>query len=250
VNSSQTKGRPAVLIDLFDTIVSCEWWTIPDLLSARLKVAPERIDEALNETRRARNTGILGGAQEDMRAVLQVLSLKYESPELEKELALMVERFFEDNGSFYPDTGRFLARIRGLGIKVCVVSNCSRTADSLIKRLRLRELVDEVILSYEVGACKPDADIYRMAISAVNADMAKTSYIDDNPAFCAGASAQGLRVFRVHRGDVADPARGMYPGLNNDLFREVSRIGQSRCEESPGPNGFALRNHEGYSASL
>jgi putative hydrolase of the HAD superfamily len=226
LNEPGTPQRnPAILIDLFDTIVSCEWRAVTKLLASYLQVEYELVDRALAETRRARNTGILGGAQADMRAVLQAFSPGRECPALEREMAAMLERFYVDNGLFYSDANRFLSAVRDAGIKVCMVSNCSRTADAMIKRLRLRDISDALILSYEVGACKPDPEIYRIAVSAVEADITRTSYIDDNPAFCDGASTQGLQAYRVHRDSPADTSPGVYPGLNDDLLREVSRIG-------------------------
>jgi HAD superfamily hydrolase (TIGR01509 family) len=93
----------------------------------------------------------------------------------------------------------FLAEIRSRGIPVGVVSNCARFAGPLVRRLRLADLVDAVVLSFEVGSYKPDPAIYRTALARLGADPAGTVFVDDQPGYCAGAAALGMRALTIAR---------------------------------------------------
>lgn len=63
------------------------------------------------------------------------------------------------------------------------------------------ELFPEAVLSYRVGAVKPQPPIYQHAIDTYGLDPTRTLYLDDLPANIAGGRAFG---FRCHQYDLAD----------------------------------------------
>jgi len=80
------------------------------------------------------------------------------------------------------------------GIRLVLLSN---TSECHFKRINtdypICQVFDQLILSYEVGACKPDLLIYQKALEAANCSKDECFYTDDIPEFIAGASKAGLK---------------------------------------------------------
>jgi putative hydrolase of the HAD superfamily len=93
--------------------------------------------------------------------------------------------------------------VRGLkarhGLKVVVVSNESRALNAhRIRAFGLDEFVDVFVSSCFVGARKPDAEIFRIALDVAQADAGRALFIDDTEMFVGVAAGLGVRGF-VHR---------------------------------------------------
>lgn len=77
--------------------------------------------------------------------------------------------------------------------KVVLLSNAmgSWLAD-ILRQKGLVELFDEIVLSSLVGLVKPEAEIYRLALSRADSQPSEAVFIDDNPKNVAGAGAVGI----------------------------------------------------------
>ena len=88
------------------------------------------------------------------------------------------------------------AEFRARGNRIAMLSN--GVAD-IICRVRaerhLEELFDAVIVSCEVGHCKPESDIYRMCIDRLAVPAAVTLFVDDRIENLRAAEDVGLRTF-------------------------------------------------------
>ena len=58
------------------------------------------------------------------------------------------------------------------------------------------------MLSCEVGSTKPYPEIYVTALDDLGVAAADAVFIDDQPAFCVGAQAVGVRPIQIARGGV------------------------------------------------
>jgi HAD superfamily hydrolase (TIGR01509 family) len=106
----------------------------------------------------------------------------------------LYERLLDPDGwQLYEDTLPTLAALRAAGVPVAVVSNIGFDLRTLGAQLGLADLVDEFVLSYEVGRCKPDPAIFLKACAALRADPERTLMVGDTPAD-AGAAAAGCSV--------------------------------------------------------
>lgn len=77
--------------------------------------------------------------------------------------------------------------------KVGLLTNAtSRLAEDL-EALGVEDDFDAVINSSEVGAAKPDADVYRAALKALDVVPAETVFVDDTSRHVEGANVAGLR---------------------------------------------------------
>ncbi|CAM3944745.1 HAD family hydrolase [Tsukamurella strandjordii] len=71
------------------------------------------------------------------------------------------------NWTIYPDTAAVLRAVRDAGLKVGVLSNIGYDIRPAFEREGIDGLVDEFVLSFEVGHVKPDAEIFRVASAAL-----------------------------------------------------------------------------------
>jgi HAD superfamily hydrolase (TIGR01509 family) len=90
----------------------------------------------------------------------------------------------------FADTGPTLRALREAGVPVAVVSNIGFDIRPMFRAWGLANLVDEWTLSYEVGRCKPDPEIFRIACAALGVDPRRALMVGDTPAD-AGAVAAG-----------------------------------------------------------
>lgn len=54
------------------------------------------------------------------------------------------------------------------------------------------ELLDETVLSYQMGALKPEPVMYRTIAERLGVDMSECLFIDDQQRYCDGATALGM----------------------------------------------------------
>jgi HAD superfamily hydrolase (TIGR01509 family) len=107
------------------------------------------------------------------------------------------------NTRLYDDTVPFLERLRSAGVLTALVSNCADTTRGQLTHLGIVPLVDAVVLSCEVGSMKPYPEMYVTALEELGVAAVDAVFIDDQPTFCVGAEAVGIRPIQIAR-DEAD----------------------------------------------
>ncbi|GGM24258.1 hydrolase [Dactylosporangium sucinum] len=107
--------------------------------------------------------------------------------------ALYDRLLIADGWQLYADTLSTLHALRSAGVPVAVVSNIGFDLRMLAEELGFAALVDEFVLSYEVGRIKPDPAIFYKACAALRADPERTLMVGDTPTD-AGAAAAGCSV--------------------------------------------------------
>ena len=105
-----------------------------------------------------------------------------------------------------------LARIHAADVPIAIVSNTGWDVRSAFVAHDLDQFVDEYVLSYEVGAVKPDARIFQTACDALGVAAAGCLMVGDDARADSGAVTLGLRVLLV-------PA--MPPGSDNGVDAAV-----------------------------
>jgi HAD superfamily hydrolase (TIGR01509 family) len=91
----------------------------------------------------------------------------------------------------YPDTADVLKGLHRQGIKTAVVSNIAFDIRPAFAAIGADEHIDEVVLSFEVGAVKPDAAIFEAALDRLGVDAANAVMIGDSDEADGGARAIG-----------------------------------------------------------
>ncbi|MGZ8620697.1 MAG: HAD family hydrolase, partial [Actinomycetota bacterium] len=143
-------------------------------------------------------TGANGSAEGDIAALVVACGLEPE-PAFVRKLTDLVSAHLDGHVHLYEDSLPALRGLRECWIRTAVVSTCDHFAGPLVEAIGLNDEVDALVLSYEVGAHKPDAAIYRAALNALGARPEQTVFVDDQPPYLDGASALGIDTRFIRR---------------------------------------------------
>jgi len=94
----------------------------------------------------------------------------------------------------YPDAGPTLAALRDDGVRIAVVSNVGFDLRAVFAGHGLAGLVDEWVLSCELGVMKPAAEIFTAALRQLGVAAADALMVGDNPRADGGAVDVGIRT--------------------------------------------------------
>jgi putative hydrolase of the HAD superfamily len=120
----------------------------------------------------------------------------------------------------YDDALPFLRDIRARGIKIAIVSNCSEHTRDLLESNGVAELADTLVLSCEVGAEKPAAQIFTYALDQLGVPARHALFVDDQPAYCAGAVDLGITAVQIVRGE----PDGKAPAPGTTVVRSLAEV--------------------------
>lgn len=79
-------------------------------------------------------------------------------------------------------------------VPVVLITNATSRLPDDLRRLGLEDAFDHIINSSAVGACKPDAAIFRAALAAVGVGPEQVIFIDDTPGHVEAARRVGLHA--------------------------------------------------------
>jgi HAD superfamily hydrolase (TIGR01509 family) len=97
----------------------------------------------------------------------------------------------------YPDTAEVLKGLHRQGIKTAVVSNIAFDVRPAFRAIGATDDVDAFVLSYEVGAIKPDAAIFQTALSRLGVRAERAVMVGDSDEADGGARAVGCGFILV-----------------------------------------------------
>lgn len=187
----------ACLIDVYDTILRSQFEERLRALAAFAGVEPADWLEAWMKTRTERDRGKISVAGSIAQALL-ACGIEPE-PGLVDELTRKDAELLRERVLVFGDTVPFLTGLRANGVRIALVSNCGDTTRQLLDYLGVIPLADSVILSCEVGSMKPAPEIYVSALEDLGVAAADAVMIDDQPSFCVGAEAVGVRAIQIVR---------------------------------------------------
>jgi HAD superfamily hydrolase (TIGR01509 family) len=195
-----TAGASACLVDVYDTILRSVFVERVTTLADSLGVSVEDWLAELEKTRLDRDRGKLTTAAAYDQA-LRGLGIE-PAPGQVDDLLRRDAEFSRAHTRLFGDTVPFFEWLRSQGILIALVSNCADTTRGLLEYLGVLPLVDAVVLSCEVGSAKPSPEIYVTALADLGVAAADAVFIDDQPTFCMGAEAVGVRPIQIVRDGV------------------------------------------------
>jgi putative hydrolase of the HAD superfamily len=198
----------ACLVDVYDTILLSRFVPRTASLIEPLGVALDDWLPQWETMREDRDRGRMTVAASFSRT-LDALGIEPE-PALVEDLVRRDAELSRSCLHLYDDTLPFLGWLRSRGVLIALVSNCADTTRSLLDQAGILPLVDAAVLSCEVGSTKPYPEIYVTALEELGVAAVDAVFIDDQPTFCVGAEAVGVRPIQIARG----PASG-YDGRWN-----------------------------------
>ena len=99
----------------------------------------------------------------------------------------------------FPDVLATLETLRPR-YKLAIISNFDGRLRMIVEQLGISRYFDDLVISSEVGADKPDPFIFQRALELVGVAPNETLHVGDDPAGdWEGAAAAGLRVFKLDR---------------------------------------------------
>jgi putative hydrolase of the HAD superfamily len=188
----------ACLVDVYDTILRSQFAPRMEALVAPLGIPVGDWLAEWDKMREDRDRGRLTVAASIART-LPAFGIEPE-PGLVADLARRDQESFRATTRLCADTKPFLGWLRSHGVLTALVSNCADTTRAQLDYLGVLPLVDAVILSCEVGSMKPYPEIYVTALEELGVAAVDAVFIDDQPTFCVGAEAVGVRPIQIARG--------------------------------------------------
>jgi HAD superfamily hydrolase (TIGR01509 family) len=97
----------------------------------------------------------------------------------------------------YPDTASVLKGLHRQGIKTAVVSNIAFDVRPAFEAIGAADCVNEFVLSFEIGAIKPDAAIFETALARLGVGASHAVMVGDSDEADGGARALGCGFILV-----------------------------------------------------
>ena len=100
-----------------------------------------------------------------------------------------------------PQMLALVAELRERGLRTAVLSNTQASHVAIMRRMGVLAPFDPVLMSCEVGARKPEAAVFKLALERLGLPAAEVAFVDDVPEYIAGARSVGIHAVR-HTGDM------------------------------------------------
>ncbi|WP_019809703.1 HAD family hydrolase [Saccharomonospora halophila] len=115
----------------------------------------------------------------------------------------------------YPDAGTVLGALSGRGVSVGVLSNIAFDIRPAFAAHGLDAHVDEFVLSYEVGAIKPDPAVFRLLLDRLGVAPERTLMVGDSAEADGGARRLGCAFAQVEPLPTAERTDGLLAALRD-----------------------------------
>ena len=122
-----------------------------------------------------------------------------QGPAVDRTLANALYDVMLDTWHAYDDTVPTLVALREMGMRVCLLSNAGVPIRTVLDREGVTPWVDATVLSYEVGAVKPDRRIFEAALAALDLPASRVVMVGDNANDDGGGAHLGLRTLILPR---------------------------------------------------
>ena len=202
-------GCEASLVDVYDTLLSSDFAAYMAEMPSMAGITAEAWEQGYHQVGRAFRLGQTSKA-EGFARILRSAGVE-PRPDLVRALVDFDLEVLLRNARLYDDALPFLRALRARGIKIAIVSNCSEHTRDLLEVRGVAALADTLVLSYEVGAEKPAAEIFTIALDRLGVTARSALFVDDQPSYCTAAAALGITAVQIVRGepDGKAPAAGI-----------------------------------------
>jgi putative hydrolase of the HAD superfamily len=210
--------REACLVDVYDTLLSCDFGGHRAELPLLAGLSIQAWGEGYSQVGAALGIGQLTKA-EGFEQILREGGVE-PRPDLVRALVDQDRELLLRSARLYDDALPFLRDVRARGIKIAIVSNCSEHTRDLLESNGVAALADTLILSCEVGAEKPAPVIFTYALDQLGVPADRTIFIDDQPSYCAGATALGITAVQIARRELD----GKAPAPGTTVVRSLPEV--------------------------
>jgi HAD superfamily hydrolase (TIGR01509 family) len=207
----------ACLLDVYDTLVTLDFPLHAASLPARAGVPVDRWEAASERVGPLTNEGRLTMAEAFTEILIECGHEP--TPELVDALVDLDHVLLLGTVHVFDDVMPFLETLAARAVEIAIVSNCSESTRALLEATGITDMVDELVLSCEIGATKPSPAIYQAALDGLGIDARDAVFVDDQRGFCSGAARLGIRAARILRHDFQPP-----PGAGEHVVRSLREL--------------------------
>jgi putative hydrolase of the HAD superfamily len=198
----------AVLFDFFGTLTRAVARGRAHQNIARwLGCDPRAFTAELNQTFLVRARGGYGPPARALRRVTDAVGARPSRSQLALAQPLRVAAVRADT-QLREDAVPVLRMLRSRGLRTGLVSDCGPELPDYLPTLPVAPLLDTCVYSIEVGVCKPDPLIYKIACSRLDVSPEECLYVGDGGSQeLTGARAVGMTAIRLAAPDLAGHLR-------------------------------------------
>ena len=120
-------------------------------------------------------------------------------PRIERSLADEIYDVMLDVWRAYDDAVPMLRALRAAGLRIALISNAGVPIRTILDRDGITDLVDAIVLSYEIGVVKPDLRIFRAAVDALDLRPTQVLMVGDSGSDDVGGTPLGIRTLILPR---------------------------------------------------
>ena len=128
-------------------------------------------------------------------------------PGIKPDLIAALYAVMPDQWMPFVDALPVLRELKSRGVKIVVLSNIGLDIRPLLDRTGISELLDGVVLSFEVGLVKPDPAIFARALDLLDVPGSQTLMVGDSPRDDVGGVPLQIRTLILPRTD--GPVHGL-----------------------------------------
>ena len=216
----------AVIFDLYWTLLYEEETGLNEKaeeVAAKAGVTSEAWHKAWHSTLHASWRGdvsLLGRVHAGLKAAG---AAEYDGALAEELAGLMGAR---STPRLYADVRESLAKVKGMGHKMGLVSNIASYRASWLREFELAPFFDTMALSCELGVAKPEPAIYMAAVEGLGMTPEECVFVDDVPPYVQAARRLGMATVRINRFGSDEIYREYYDDLDFEADLRIEGLGE------------------------
>ena len=220
VSNERDRGHAGVIFDLWGTLVPFRAALQDEALAQIASGLGARFDEFMRAWRAEYARRITGDLESSLRAACHAVGVAIDDAGVQRALQI---RYAAHSAMFVPrpDAALVLRRLRAMGYRTGLLTNCTSEVPQLWRDGPLASLVDAEVFSCAEGLSKPDPAIYALAASRLSVQASRCVFVGDGAdGELTGASAAGMHAILLRPGDTDPPAGWAGPAISalSDLF--------------------------------
>jgi FMN phosphatase YigB (HAD superfamily) len=122
-----------------------------------------------------------------------------QGPGVDPDLVEALYTVMADQWVAFDDTEPVLRELKARGVRIVVLSNIGIDIRPCLERELLADLVDGIVLSYEVGVVKPHPEIFAHALRVLDLPAREVLMVGDSWQADGGGAALGIRTLILPR---------------------------------------------------
>ena len=202
-SQASSGGAPvaAVVFDLFNTLTApvdrSAYRTSVIEMARAVGVDPDAFTQGWSDEWRGRFNGAYPTIQAGVRSVCEAIGARVDETAIDEATQIRFE-YSRRTLRPRPDAVATLARLRSLGLRTALISDCSPDIPVLWPTTPFAQAIDEPLFSCVEGLTKPDPSIYLRACERLGVEPRVCVYVGDGGSReLTGAQRVGMRAILI-----------------------------------------------------